>query len=85
VATPRMLNGRIEHEIASLVSTGLPLSTAARLAGIEPRLARKWLHWGQQPDAAAHWQEFAESIKAARVEHDQEVVLRLARLRGHFD
>ena len=78
------LNGRIEHEIAALISTGLPLSTAARLAGVPPRTARDWLHLGQQPDAAKHWQQFAASVASARLKHDQQVALRLARLRGRL-
>jgi hypothetical protein len=79
------INGRLEHEIAALVATGLPLSTAARMAGIAPRTVRDWLHQGQQPDAAPHWAQFAESIEFARAEHDQAVLLRLAQLRGRLD
>ena len=76
------LTRRVEHEIATLISTGVPLSTAARLVGVPPRTARDWLHQGQQPHAAAHWARFAESVASARAEHEHAVALRLAQLHG---
>jgi hypothetical protein len=79
------ITGKVEHEIASLVAAGLPLSTAARMAGVPPRTARDWLHIGQQPGAAEHWRQFAESIEFARAEHEHAVALRLAGLRGRLD
>ena len=79
------ISGKVEYEICALVETGVPLSTAARIAGVPPRTARDWLHLGQRPGAAPHWRRFAESIEFARREHDRQVLVRLEELRGQLD
>jgi hypothetical protein len=84
VARPT-INGQLEHEICALVATGVPLSTAARIAGVQPRLAREWLGYGRKPDAKPHWREFSESIDAARREHHRQVLVRLEQMRGLLD
>ena len=79
------ISGRVEHEICALVSVGCPLRTAARLVGVAPRTVTDWYVLGRKPGAKPHWAEFAESIEFARREHDQQVALRLAQLRGQLD
>jgi hypothetical protein len=81
VAPQTSLNGRVEHEICSLVALGVPFMTAARLAHVNPRTARDWYVLGGASDAAEHWRRFRESVDVARVEHAQAVAGRLAELR----
>ena len=79
------LSAQVEHGIADLVALGCPLSRAARELGVPPRTARYWLGLAQQPDAAAHWQRFGETIADARFEHERRVQLRLDEIRREYD
>ena len=79
------LNGQVEHGIADLVALGVPLSRAAREIGVPARTARYWLNLAQQPDAAAHWRRFGETIEDARLEHERRVQLRLDEIRRRYD
>ena len=79
------INGRIEYEIASLVATGLPLSSAARIAGISPYTVTDWYVQGAKPNAKPHWARFRESVDHARLEHRRQVQFRLEELRGRLD
>ena len=79
------ITGELEYEIAALVATGVPLSSAARIAGVAPRTATDWFVQGRKPDAKAHWARFAASIEAARAEHRRQVMVRLEMLRGQLD
>jgi len=81
VAAHSTISGKATHEIAALVATGVPLSTAARVAGVPRTTAHSWVCYGRKPGAPEHAQ-FAEAIQDARMEHAQAVVLRLAQLRG---
>ncbi len=83
---PRLtLNGQVEHGIADLVALGVPLSRAARELGVPARTARYWLGLAQQPDAAAHWRRFGETVEDARHEHELRVQRRLDEIRRNFD
>lgn len=75
------LTPAIEHAICVLVSEGVPLTTAARMAGVPPRTVRTWMVYGRQEDAAEHWIRFRDSVLAARTEHRMTIQLRLEQLR----
>jgi hypothetical protein len=84
VARPT-LTRRTEHQIAALVATGVPLSTAARIVGVPPATVTDWFVLGRKKDAKPHWRRFSEAVEDARREHRRQVMVRLEELRGRLD
>jgi transposase-like protein len=72
---------RLEHAIADLVARGAPVSQAARWFGIHPRTARGWLDQGRR--GRARFVRFAESVEAARLEHEHGLEALVDELRRH--
>ena len=78
VPTPRQ-----EHAIAEAVAHGVTLSEAARALGLPDRTVRNWDlrgRHGEEPFA-----RFADSIDAARAEHEANRDRLLANLRDRLD
>ena len=73
---------QVEHAICDLVARGWPVSRAARFFDIQPRTARGWLDQGRR--GRAHFVRFAESVQAARLEHEREVEQFAEELRGRI-